>query len=175
VALEQNPVTTEAKPRRPEAEDANTVSSWYGWQTLTADGAGVLLLAVGAAKNVPQLGYMGVTTYLVGAPIVHIAHAHVGRGFGSLGLRIGAPIAGFATGFVVVSRSEGHAMSWGGLFGGMLGMLVGMSAAVVIDGAALSYERRLAPKTAPTQGAFSATPVAFAVRGGGVGGIAGTF
>ena len=37
-------------------------------------------------------GLLGLSTYVLGGPIVHFAHGNAGKGFASLGLRVGAPL-----------------------------------------------------------------------------------
>jgi len=87
-----------AKPEQPQ-------TTWYGWQTLLADGAaaGLVGLAIlspdGNGANV--LGTASFVTYLVGGPIIHWAHGHGAKGWGSLGLRVGLPLAGTLAGFLV--------------------------------------------------------------------------
>ncbi len=75
-----------------ETEPPKTKTSWYGWQTLIADG-GTLAATYVTGSPIVFLG-----GYALGAPIVHWAHGNVAAGFGSLGVRVVAPIV---TTFVV--------------------------------------------------------------------------
>jgi hypothetical protein len=94
---------------------------------------------------------------LLGGPIVHWAHENVGRSFGSLGIRVGAPVVDAGLGCVAVGNSE----EFGCLGGFVLGGILGTAAAVAIDAAALAYES--APENTY---AFVVSPVALP---GGVG------
>jgi hypothetical protein len=115
-------------------------SHWYGWQTLIVDGAWIigapLLAGAGAGEAAGALVLGG---YLLGAPIVHWSHSQVGRGFGSLGIRVGAPIVLGALGYAALHDS-GSSGDVGGAVGGVLGVFLGMTAAIVIDAAVLAYE-----------------------------------
>ncbi len=71
------------------AESAS--SSWYGWQTLGTDAAGIgLLIAAGASpENSGVLIGVGAPMLVLGAPVVHAAHGRWGTGAASLGIRVG--------------------------------------------------------------------------------------
>ncbi|HYJ08047.1 MAG TPA: hypothetical protein VEX18_03540 [Polyangiaceae bacterium] len=124
-----------ARPRR----------HWYGWQTLTADGASMLLLLAGAvaAENdtVGDSGDTMVTMGLIGyefAPgIVHFAHGNPGRGFASFGMRLGMPIAGAFLGAATASGCDGFECE---VSGAALGLLLGMGGAMAIDAAVFAYD-----------------------------------
>ena len=76
------PPTTQPRTASPTESEPMTVTHWYGYQTLVSD----IAATVGAAVE-PSVGLL---TYVLGAPIVHFAHGNFGRGFGSLGMRLGA-------------------------------------------------------------------------------------
>lgn len=95
--------------------------NWYGWQVMMADAASVTSVHLGLEQRSEELALLGVGGYFFGGPLVHWAHGHVGKGFGSLGIRVGAPIAGAMIG------------EWEGLALGFVG-------AWVIDAAALAHE-----------------------------------
>ena len=61
--------------------------SWYGLQTLVADGGAI-------AGGIATSGRLFLPGYLLGAPIVHAIHSRTLRGFLDLGLRLGLPLAG---------------------------------------------------------------------------------
>ena len=63
---------------------------WYGWQTLITDGAA--LAVVGSDTGEVALPAV-LAAYEFGAPIVHFAHGHVGKGLASLGMRLGSTLA----------------------------------------------------------------------------------
>jgi len=95
-------------------------SVWYGYQTLIVDGIALALFAGGVASEEPAPAVLGGFGYVFGAPFVHFAHAHFGRGWGSFGLRLALPAAGA----VVPSDDEPSP-----------GLVIGVLSAVIIDGA----------------------------------------
>lgn len=64
---------------------------WYGWQVLLVDAAAFVPLALGDGD---WQGYAWLGTYELGGPLVHAAHGRGWRALGSLGLRVGATLAG---------------------------------------------------------------------------------
>jgi hypothetical protein len=117
---------------------------WYGWQTLATDGASVLLLVLAAGYD-PRTSsgrtardYMlgtGLVGYYLGAPIVHFSHGHVGKGFGSFGIRAGGT-ALFVWGLSQCYNGSGCDAGAGPL---LLGVATTI-AAIPIDAAALAWE-----------------------------------
>lgn len=136
------PPSTAAVPPTHEAR-------WYGWQPLIADGAATALIVTGtvfvvraAASDTSESSVvllaplsLGVLGYLFAAPIIHWAHGRVGTGFASLALRAVGPLAGVGLG-ALVQGVAGHDNTAGGIVGG----LVGATAAVVVDDAVLARE-----------------------------------
>jgi tetratricopeptide (TPR) repeat protein len=117
---------------------------WYGWQTLVVDGAAVLLGVAGAVLAVSSssgesagvpVASLGVITYFLGGPSVHVAHNNLGRGLGSLGLRIGVPIVGGAIGCAANDRSGEFRC----LAGFVIGAALGAVPAVIIDAGVLAW------------------------------------
>jgi len=143
-----------AKPEQPQ-------TTWYGWQTLLADGAaaGLVGLAIlspdGNGANV--LGTASFVTYLVGGPIIHWAHGHGAKGWGSLGLRVGLPLggtlAGFLVGKAVCGDSNGDFIDCPVVYGA-LGLLGGMVAAPVVDATIVAREPVTPPAGPPIQALF---------------------
>ena len=115
-------------------------SHWYGWQNLVVDGGVVVASAGLGAANGSAGGVLAVTGYLFGGPIVHWSHGQVGRGFASLGIRVGAPFL-FATLGYVAFRGESRSDDFAGAIGLVLGFGFGVLSAIIIDAAALAYER----------------------------------
>lgn len=156
-------------------------SKWYGWQTLTTDGASAAVLAgAAAAKNSP-LGYVSLGGYLFGAPVVHFAHGNPGRGVGSLALRMILPSIGFAFGYAAFHRSD-RSEEWfnfSGLAEGMLFGLGGVASCVALDASVFSYERAAdaSDAQAPARARYkvSVSPQIGYVRGGALAGMGGTF
>lgn len=76
---------------------ARTPMRWYGWQILAIDVTSYALVAgaVSEGKQNPTAGVallsMGLAAAVLGGPVVHLAHRHVGRAIGSFVLRLLAP------------------------------------------------------------------------------------
>lgn len=143
-----HPVTTLPQPVMLEPpliiEDQPMVQSWYGWQTLIADGTAALLGLVAVPLG-PEyqpvavtLGITAASTYLFAAPIVHFVHGNVGRGFGSLALRAALPIGFGVIGAKAESCVEGQWFC--GLAGAVVGGAIGVVSAAIIDGVLLAQE-----------------------------------
>jgi hypothetical protein len=113
---------------------------WYGWQTLIVDGA-VLVASVAIA---PVSSDGAAATFLVGnslgGPIVHWSNGQVGKGFASLGLRVGAPLVVAGTGAVIALAAGGcHAHDCPApAIGAGVGLLLGYVTAIVIDAAVIA-------------------------------------
>jgi len=121
------------------------------------------------------LEFAGLGTYVLAPPVVHWAHGNVGKGFGSLGLMLGAPLAGGLTGLALAATSDDP---WAGLAGLIYGALAGGAIAVIVDSAALAYDypEREDPTTARVQKpTFQLAPtIAFTQQRASVG-VAGSF
>jgi hypothetical protein len=76
----------EAQTAAPPARD------WYGYQTLIVDALSCSLLVYGVASSNADATYGGYAAYLLGAPIVHLAHEQAAPLLGSLGLRLIVPV-----------------------------------------------------------------------------------
>jgi len=117
----------------PPESEPKLESNWYGWQTLIVDG--VWLFGLSAADE--QSATLIVGTYVLGGPIVHWSHGNVGRGFGSLALRLGAPL-GLALAFASGCDSSDGDM---GCIGSVVaGAALGVVGAVVLDASVLARE-----------------------------------
>lgn len=103
---------------------------WYGWQTLLSDASAVLL--TGASAEV------GLGLYVLGGPIVHWSHGNTGRGFASLSLRVGAPLALGAL-FVATCEPEEEA-DFGCMGSALLGASLGIVAAIAIDASVVARD-----------------------------------
>lgn len=130
-----HPLQPEESPRR-----------WYGWQTLATDGGALLLIGASismaggsgdSASATFGVGALG--AYALGGPIVHFAHANVGRGLASLGIRVGAPVVLAYAGVLLENCGNGGG-EFCGLGGAVLGFSAGIISAVVIDSAVLAFE-----------------------------------
>jgi hypothetical protein len=119
---------------------------WYGWQSLSADGAALLLLvAAGASSDQKShisdvFGYGALGLYLVGGPVTHLAHGNPGRGLGSLAFRAGLPVVFGAVGSTLEDCSGENDYDLCGLPGAILGGVVGIATAITLDATLLSYD-----------------------------------
>ena len=135
--------TPQAAPSAGEPSAPREVTNWYGWQTLTTDAAALTFLLSGAAMSDSSDGtaeafaITSAATFVFGGPIVHATHENWGRAFGSLGLRVGAPVAGAFLGAALENCSGGD---FCGASGAAVGFLAGIGAAIAIDAAALARE-----------------------------------
>jgi hypothetical protein len=124
----------EEKPRKPR---------WYGWQTLATDGAALTALVLSAStdQDGSALLGLGLAAYVLGGPIVHMAHDRAGVGAGSLGMRIGAPLLGGAIGSKAANcRDETDRGIFCGIGEIAVGILIGAGTAIAIDAAVLARE-----------------------------------
>jgi hypothetical protein len=138
--------STATKPKNGEPEE-----NWYGWQTLTTDGAALaLLLAAGATTQSSNaagaFGLASLGTYALGGPIVHLTHDRPGTAVGDLVVRVAVPIAttllGGVIGNALVPGSPCDSdLPCGGWIGGsILGLGAGVLTASIVDAAVFGYE-----------------------------------
>jgi len=121
---------------------------WYGWQTLLGLAVTDILLmggGIAARESVPVL--IGYLARPLVPPVIHWAHGHVGKGFGSLGLNVGGPLTlGLIGSLISQAGSDGRCGMFGcGTPGLAAGLLIGGLAAPIIDVAVLSNEEVLVP------------------------------
>lgn len=173
----QAPTPTSA----PSPSEPRMRTEWYGWQTLTLDGA-TLVGAIGgslAAKSaVPSLVAGGF--FIISGSIVHGLHGRGPAALASFGLRAGLPAAGTLIGGLIgflatVGESNSAVGSgvFGGLFGGALGCGVGVITASTLDAVLLGHET--VPDTETKTTSFRLSPTVGFTRSGANAGIAGTF
>jgi hypothetical protein len=120
--------------------------SWYGWQTLIADGISTTVFFTalseddrGGQDTAEALAWAGILGYEIAPAIVHFAHRNPGRGFASMGIRLGMPLAGAFLGGAAASGCHGtdcKAAAAG------VGFLLGMGGAIAIDAALLAFDYR---------------------------------
>ena len=178
------PAHAAAADHSPDGAPRSQHRHWYGWQTLIVDGMSILVVPVVAAKADSSAGTgLAVGGYFLGGPIVHWAHGQVGKGFGSLGLRVGLPVAG-ALGGMLAARAASDCISYCSVAFGLIGGAFGVAAALVIDPAVLAYERvdeepsvaRARQKPAPALSRVALSPLAAPRKEGGFDlGVGGTF
>ncbi len=123
---------------------------WYGWQTLLADGLSVAAFVAGGVDDspMPMLSFLGVAGYLGAPAAIHGVHGRGALAATSVLLRLGLPATGMMLGAAMADCSDGM-LSFCPLGEMVLGGLVGMGAAVVIDAVVAWDARPPAPPTAP--------------------------
>jgi len=125
------------------AAEQSPEQRWYGYQTLLADG-GALAIAIAAAATNDRSTGQGIlvaaaAAYAIGGPIVHLAHARGGASLASLGVRVGAPLAGALLGMGLAALApddDGDEY----VIGTALGLLGGVAGAVALDATLLAWE-----------------------------------
>jgi hypothetical protein len=138
--------TTKKVQREPE-------ETWYGGETLAADGAAfALALAGGATLQAPAVStafaIVSLGTYVLGGPIVHGSHGRGGAAVGDFLMRLAVPITGALLGAAVgsalspasASTCEGDGPCGGGLGGAVIGLGLGIVTASIVDATVLAYE-----------------------------------
>jgi hypothetical protein len=153
---------------------------WYGWQTLSTDGAALVTFALIGPTNTPGLGLLGLAFYGLGGPVVHALHGNFGAAVGSLALRDVVPPLLFLTGFALFHRSDAQSsgeINVSGFGEGLIFFGAGALTAVVLDAAVSSFERAPSPARAkdPPDTASRWWPSVQPVRSGAMGGIGGVF
>lgn len=155
----------EPPPRLRERE-----REWYGYINLTCDGMALssVYLAVQARGDSSEaLAYLSIGTWLFGGPIAHWGHGKIGTGFGSLFMRGGMPIVSGFLGCAVNGSDSGYDC----IAGFVLGTMVGIVGASIIDAAALAYTDGAPPK----KSALRVVPLASPTRHGATFGVAAIF
>lgn len=147
-----------AIPELPAAPAEPRRETWYGAQILLVDAAavGLLVASVTVGSGRPGLGeglaVASAGTYLLGGPIVHLAHGRADVAAGSLGLRVAVPILTAVAGMAIEQHSCSPGLLWCGAAGLVLGGAVGAVGAVAIDSAALAWAPRTHLVAAPMVG-----------------------
>jgi len=151
---------TDLHDKPPPWEGAQT---WYGWQTLSADGAALLLGGVGAVRLATDDAYAnqgsnglagtglraGLVVFALGTPLMHGLHRHPARAVGSLAMRVLLPLLGaFAFGNGGCSGSREICFAAGA--GANAGALGGALLAIGVD-AAQAWD--IAPPSSPADNA----------------------
>lgn len=134
---------------RPPCQNAEPETRWYGYQNMLIDVGGILLAVVAVHAQSDALGGFAVATYLGGSPAVHFGHGHVGKGLGSLAIRIFAPLVGAGLGCAAYG-SQGEFGCLGGILVG--GFAFGV-AGVIVDDIVLAHEE--VPKEATQRPQFT--------------------
>jgi hypothetical protein len=151
--------------------DTGTERKWYGWQTLTTDGAALTMISLAALDSRSSantdLLIGSLLSYSLGGPLVHAAHEHAGKVVGSLALRLGLPFGGAALGTMIGQPCRGEV---GCLGEAIVGGFLGIGAAIAIDASMLAYDD--VPRSPR---ALSATPFVAMDRKSATAGVVGSF
>ncbi|WP_438024877.1 hypothetical protein [Sorangium sp. So ce233] len=148
---------------------------WYGWQHLLVLGGSLVLVPVALSAEAPEILLLSYSGLLLGGPIVHSAHEHVGKSLASLGLNVGGTLVGGFIGAANAGRAdEGdwvNPKAVAFILGGSLGLL----AANIVDIAALPYEEKVRKPESHVANRLRLAPqIGFAPRGATFG-LGGTF
>jgi hypothetical protein len=123
---------------------------WYGWQTLLLDGLSltavglpVLFGANSTSPGVVLIDVVAFPTLFLGTPITHMLHGNIGRGFASLGMRLGSALM-IAVGVEMLVRWQDRPANFGTDAGyGLIGLGILTATAIpIIDSAAFAYRER---------------------------------
>ena len=100
----------------------------------------------------------GLGTYALGGPIIHFVHKQPGRGFTSLGLRVGLPLVGISLGIgLAAACGSGEGAEWCAvgavLFGGVIAV-GGAVTAMIIDDSILGKAPKNPKKDQATRSSF---------------------
>jgi hypothetical protein len=108
------------------SEEPRVAKPSYGGQIFAADGiVGALALGSGSGQVLLGLGLTG--------PVIHAAHGEFTSAFASLGLRVGAPVAGAYAGAAICNGQDDSDNSYDCMGSAMLGFAVGAAVALTID------------------------------------------
>lgn len=116
-------------------------AEWYGAGMIATDGAGWALAFGGVLGESPEIALGGLGLALIGTPLFHLERKNYGRMGASFGLRLAAPLLGFAIAKGASSDSDGGGGPpvFSGV-GALGGAVIGLLAAQVIDIAILAHD-----------------------------------
>ena len=140
---------------------------WYGYQLLFVDAASVLLLVGGAADESSSAGLvsgLGLVLWTLNGPVVHGIHGHPIRALVSIPVRVGIPLGCVVLGALLSQATAGvpsgdqeqDPLAWVG--GAVLGGVVGVLGAVVIDDVVLPWDEAPAPDESLLRPSFTIGP-----------------
>ncbi len=170
-----SPAALVAAPTEDDEDPPRKPGEWYGYQTLLTDVAAAGMFGLAVKSGSSMFAVASVSTYVLGAPIVHFAHGHVGKGFGDLGLRLGLPVGGALVGAGLACAfggcsGKGDFAGYAPAIGGVLGAASGGVAAMILDWALISRE-----PAAPRAAKVRLTPSLAITPAGGSVGLGGAF
>lgn len=139
------PATAPDAPPPPVRRPSRMVDVSYSSQTLLLDGVAVAMFVPGVVAKIDPLPGLGLLTYLLGPPIVHLTHGNVGKGFADVGIRTVAPFVfampGLIAAAALTSNASAEARSDALDAGGYTGLALGCAFAMVVDAFVLAKER----------------------------------
>lgn len=154
--IEEGRCLEEPAPAAPSAPvQTKPASRWYGWQTLTTDGAALTLFVLSTQRSLgwdgldspSMLVWASAATFALGGPVVHLAHGRPVAALVSLGARTVVPTAllfgvGYGTYGLMKAGGDddglGRAIVALGL--GVLAGGAGMASAIALDAGVLARE-----------------------------------
>jgi hypothetical protein len=143
-------------------EDLREERTWYGWQTLTTDGAALATwFVVNPIVRDPDLpavqavNFAGLGVYLLGAPIVHALHGNPAAAVGSFGLRA-LPFGLAYLAYATCNPTFGDVVCNEGL---LLLSALAFILPIVFDPVQLAYEKKRDRRTAYIEPWLDATGV----------------
>ncbi|HYV46544.1 MAG TPA: hypothetical protein VFA20_16880 [Myxococcaceae bacterium] len=175
-------ITPPPPPAEPTTLPATTPApTWYGWQTLIADGAvilvtgtGFILATNGYAKPGNSIAGAGGGSYVIPAPIVHLVHGNVWGALGSFGLKVLFGMGGMLLGVVLDVARHGLSSTYHlGELG--VGLTVMMTLGAIVDAQRLAWEPTPANPPASKTPLVRMTPFMGVARGAPMAGLTGIF
>jgi hypothetical protein len=147
------------------ADDGRPARRWYGWQIAISDLLAVSAVSGGIAKDDGPVTFAGLGLFVFAPALLHLAHGNSGYGAASFSVRLGAPVAGGALGYLaggLAGRDDFanvRGLGWGLILGAVTA--IGFS---VFDIVVLAHER-LPVRSVSVLPAATPTSVALTVQG----------
>jgi hypothetical protein len=134
-------------PEGPEHRPPRYEQVWYGWQALIPDSVAYVATLAGGFADASGAVALGLITWGLGTPIVHMANAEVGKGFASMGMRVMLPLLGSGIGAlagVLATAGKRSANDVGDAAGkgAIIGAFLGAGGCTLVDVLALGYKRQ---------------------------------
>jgi len=152
---------------------ATSTHTWYGWQTLLADGAGLsAAVACAALFENHDSGALCYLPFLGASAVVHVAHHNPGRAALSFAMMTLLPIVGGAIGNATADCGKDTFLC--GLGETIVGAGVGLATAMTLD-AAFAFSTEETPRPIAHRGPSFMPTLAVNPSGGAGVGLAGRF
>lgn len=143
-APQPDPVAAPA-PEPIRRTPARWVDVSYSSQTLLLDGVAVAMFVPGVTTRTSPLPGLGLLTYWLGPPIVHLTHGNIGKGFADLGIRTVAPfvfmLPGLMTAAALTANASAETRRDALDVGGYTGLALGCAFAMAVDALVLAKDR----------------------------------